>query len=122
LSAISTASLVLILGVIAVVAVVRRRIALAILSASVVVGAAGTSWLLKRVLDRPWLGIDPDRIYAGNSLPSGHATVAAAFAIGLTLVLPPRIRGVVSILGATYAAVVGVATLSSGWHRPSDVV
>ena len=54
--------------------------------------------------------------------PSGHATAAAAFAIGLTLVLPPRWRGVASILGATYAAVVGIATLSSGWHRPSDVV
>src|SRR5690606_26670171 len=58
LSAISTASLVLILVVIALVAIVRRRIALAVLSASVVVGAAGTSWVLKRVLDRPWLGID----------------------------------------------------------------
>src|SRR5690606_39114784 len=60
--------------------------------------------------------------FAGNSLPSGHATAAAAFAIGLTLVLPPRARGPVSLVGATYAAVVGVATLSSGWHRPSDVV
>ncbi len=122
LGAISTASLVVVLLVIAVVAVVRRRIALAVMSATVVVGAAGTTWLLKRIIDRPWLGIDPDRIYAGNSLPSGHATAAAAFAIALTLVLPPRVRGAVSLLGATYAATVGVATLSSGWHRPSDVV
>jgi len=122
LGAISTASLVAILVVIAVVAVLRRRIALAVTAAAVVVGSTATTLLLKRAIDRPWLGIVIDRIYAGNSLPSGHATAAAAFAIGLTLVLPPRWRGVASILGATYAAVVGIATLSSGWHRPSDVV
>jgi hypothetical protein len=37
-------------------------------------------------------------------------------------VLPPAAREVGAILGATYAAVVGIATLSSGWHRPSDVI
>lgn len=122
LGAISTASVGLILVVILVVALARRRLALAVMSAAVVVGAAATTYVLKQVIDRPYLGVDPDRAYAGNSLPSGHATAAAAFAIGLTLVLPPRLRGAVSLVGATYAAIVGVATLSSGWHRPSDVV
>src|SRR5262245_47320993 len=84
--AISTASLVAILIAIAVVAVLRRRVALAVAAAAVVVGSTATTLLLKRAIERPWLGIDPDRIYAGNSLPSGHATAAAAFAIGLTLV------------------------------------
>jgi len=51
-----------------------------------------------------------------------HATAAAAFAVGLVLVLPPAARGVASLVGATYAALVGIATLSAGWHRPSDVV
>jgi hypothetical protein len=92
------------------------------MSAISVVGACATSSLLKPAIHRPYLGVDPDRANAGNSLPSGHATAAAAFAIGLTLVAPPRARGLVGVLGATYAAVVGVATLSSGWHRPSDVI
>jgi membrane-associated phospholipid phosphatase len=122
LGAISVASTVVVLVVIAVVAAVRRRIALAVMTAVVVVGATATTWLLKRWIYRPYLGVDPDRASAGNSLPSGHATAAAAFAIGLTLVLPPAARGAVSLLGATYAAVVGAATLSSGWHRPSDIV
>lgn len=122
LNAISVASLGLILVIILVVALARRRVALAVMSASVVVGAAATTYLLKRVIDRPYLGVDPDRAFAGNSLPSGHATAAAAFAIGLTLVLPPRARGAAGLIGATYAAIVGVATLASGWHRPSDVV
>ncbi|MBX6750666.1 MAG: phosphatase PAP2 family protein [Micromonosporaceae bacterium] len=122
LNAVSTASVGLILVAILVVALARRRLALAVMSAAIVVGASASTYVLKRVIDRPFLGVDLDRAYAGNSLPSGHATAAAAFAIGLTLVLPPRARGAVSLIGATYAAVVGVATLSSGWHRPSDVV
>jgi membrane-associated phospholipid phosphatase len=122
LGAISVVSTGLILVVILVVALARRRLPLAIMSAAVVVGSTATTLLLKRVIERPYLGVDPDRAFAGNSLPSGHATAAAAFAIGLTLVLPPRARGPAGVIGATYAAVVGVATLSSGWHRPSDVV
>jgi membrane-associated phospholipid phosphatase len=123
LGAISVGSIAVVLIIIALVAAARRRVALAVMSAICVVGACATTYVLKRwVIDRPYLGVDPDRAYAGNSLPSGHATAAAAFAIGLTLVAPPRARGLVGVLGATYAAVVGVATLSSGWHRPSDVV
>jgi membrane-associated phospholipid phosphatase len=123
LNAISTVSLILVLIMIGVVAVARRRYSLAIMSAVVVVGSAATTYLLKSYLIiRPEFGVDPDRSGAGNSFPSGHATVAAAFAIGLMLVLPPATRGVASIIGATYAAVVGIATLSSGWHRLSDVI
>lgn len=122
LGLVSVVSVGLILAIILGVALARRRLALAVMSAAVVVGANVTTYLLKRAIDRPFLGIDPDRAFAGNSLPSGHATAAAAFAIGLTLVLPPAARGATGLIGATYAAVVGVATLSSGWHRPSDVV
>lgn len=122
LGAISIASIALVLIVIGAVSLARRRLPLAVMAAAIVVGANLTTWVLKRAIDRPWLGVDQERFHAGNSLPSGHVTAAAAFAIGLTLVVPPRVRGVVALLGATYAAVVGVATLSSGWHRPSDVV
>jgi membrane-associated phospholipid phosphatase len=122
LSLVSVVSLGLILVIILVVALARRRLALAVMSAAVVIGSTATTYLLKRAIDRPFLGVDPERAFAGNSLPSGHATAAAAFAIGLTLVLPPVARGTASVIGATYAAIVGVATLSSGWHRPSDVV
>src|SRR5262249_38813093 len=40
----------------------------------------------------------------------------------LVLVLPPRARGIGAMIGAGYAAVVGVATMSAGWHRPSDSI
>jgi membrane-associated phospholipid phosphatase len=123
LGAVSAASIGVVLIIILVVALARRRLVLALMSAVVVLGTTATTYVAKSwLIHRPDLGIDPDRAGAGNSLPSGHAAAAAAFAIGLTLVVPPVARGAVSLLGATYAAVVGVATLSSGWHRPSDVV
>jgi hypothetical protein len=37
-------------------------------------------------------------------------------------VLPPRARWLAAVLGAGYAAVAGVATMSEGWHRPSDAI
>lgn len=123
LNAVSVVSLVVVLVVVGLIALLRRRYSLAIMAVVLVVGSAGTSLLLKHsFITRPEFGVDPDRSGAGNSLPSGHATAAAAFAVGLVLVLPPAVRGLASLIGATYAAVVGVATLSSGWHRPSDVV
>jgi hypothetical protein len=48
--------------------------------------------------------------------------VAASLALGLVIVLPARWRALAAILGAVYAAAVGVATVTAGWHRPSDVV
>jgi hypothetical protein len=78
--------------------------------------------VLKRLIERPELGVDMERAAAGNSLPSGHTTIAASVAIALLLVLPARLRGAGGMLGAAATAVVGVATLSAGWHRPSDVV
>ncbi len=59
---------------------------------------------------------------AGNSLPSGHATVTASVAVALVLVLPAAVRGIAALAGAGVTTVVGVATVSADWHRPSDVV
>ena len=86
-----------------------------------IAGANATTQLFKQVIDRPNLGVDIERAAAGNSLPSGHATIAAAVAVALLLVLPARVRGVGAVIGAAGAALVGIATLSAGWHRPSDV-
>ena len=71
---------------------------------------------------RPDFGVDVERAAAGNSLPSGHTTVAASVAIALVLVLPPRVRALGAFLAAVYTALAGVATMSAGWHRPSDAM
>ncbi|SDR86755.1 phosphatase PAP2 family protein [Actinopolymorpha singaporensis] len=123
LDAVSLASLVVATAVVAFIALVRRRIRLALVATVLVAGANLTCQVLKDyVIDRPDLGIAGTNIGAPNSMPSGHVTVAASIAVAAMLVLPPRLRGLAAILGAVYTALTGIATLSAGWHRPSDAL
>lgn len=122
LNTVSVVSLVVATAVIGFIALIRRRVAVAFGAMLLIVGANLTTQVLKLLVERPRLGVDVERAAAGNSLPSGHTTVAAAVAVALLLVLPARLRGAGGVVGAMVAAVVGIATLSAGWHRPSDVV
>lgn len=122
LNALSVASIAVAVVVIGVIALARGRVLLTVVTVLFVAGANLTTQLLKQGLDRPDFGVDPQRVTAGNSFPSGHATVAATVAVALVMVLPPRVRGLAAVLGAGYAAAAGVATLSEGWHRPSDAL
>lgn len=122
LNAVSVVSLAVATVVIAVIALARGRVLLTVVVTLFVIAANVTSQMFKWGLYRPNFGVDPERLSAGNSFPSGHATVAMSVAIALVLVLPPRARGVGAVVGAVYAGVAGVATMSLGWHRPSDVV
>ena len=103
-----------------VIAVVRRRWALAVQVALLMGGANLTTQVLKYlVLDRPELGVG----YTGaNTLPSGHTTAAASVSAALVFVVPPRGRPWAAVLGAVYTTATGVSTLIGRWHRPSDVV
>lgn len=117
LDVVSITFIVLGAGAAVAVALIRRRWALALMAAVLVGGANLTSQVLKEVvLERPDFG------YAawGNSLPSGHTTVAASFAAALLLVAPRRGRPWVALAGAAYTAATGVSTLIGQWHRPSD--
>lgn len=114
----SLASLVLVCVAIALIGIIRRRADLAVAAAVMVVGANATSRLLKLRLPRPEL----DGYPMPNSFPSGHTTAAASVAFALVLVLPLAIRGLVSLIGAAYVAVIAVATVWAEWHRPSDTI
>ncbi|MFV2104214.1 phosphatase PAP2 family protein [Micromonospora sp. LOL_024] len=122
LNAMSVVALLAVTVMIGFIALIRGRIALAVAATLLIAGANVTTQLLKYGLDRPDYGIDLERVYVGNSLPSGHTTVAASVAVALVLVLPPKVRSLAAVIGAGYAAAAGVATLSAGWHRPSDAV
>jgi membrane-associated phospholipid phosphatase len=122
LNTLSAASLVIATAAVGFIALIRRRVAVAVGAILLIVGANVTTQIAKYVIDRPDLGVDPQRAAAGNSLPSGHTTVAASVAVALLLVLPGRIRGAVAVLGALFVSAAGIATLSAGWHRPSDAV
>lgn len=109
------------LGVLAgcvVVALLRRRFALAIAAVVLVGGANVTTQLAKHeLLTRPGLG-DP----GANTLPSGHTTLAMSLLMAVLLVLPALSRGLVVLVGSVGGTVVGVGMVVAGWHRPSDVV
>jgi membrane-associated phospholipid phosphatase len=122
LNAMSVAALVVTTVAIGFIALIRGRVALAVVATLFIAGANASAQGLKYAIHRPDFGVDPERAGAGNSLPSGHAAVAMSFAVALVLVLPPRMRGAGAVFGAGYTALVGVATLSAGWHRPSDAV
>lgn len=100
-------------------ALLRRRFVLAAQVAVLMVGSNVTTQVLKRLLERPDLGLGDRTV---NSLPSGHTTVAASTSAALVLVVPRRWRGWAAVLGALYTTATGVSTLVGRWHRPSDVV
>jgi hypothetical protein len=122
LGVVSVASLAGVTLVIAFIALARRRVWLAVGAVSLIAVANVVTQLLKTaLLTRPELA--PGTVSATqNTLPSGHTTVAMSVAVALTLVVPSRLRGATAVLGAAYGALTGVATLSAGWHRPSDAV
>jgi membrane-associated phospholipid phosphatase len=121
LDTVSVSAAALVGGAILFAAVVRKQAGLAVAAAAVIAGANATTQALKAVLQRPeMLGVKSP-LGAGNFFPSGHATLAMSLALAALLVVPTRARGVVALVGALFAASVGVATLTIGWHRPSDV-
>ncbi|GLY06563.1 MULTISPECIES: phosphatase PAP2 family protein [Actinoplanes] len=114
----SLGGLVLVCVVAAAVGVLRRQFGLAAAAAVLVVGANGTTQVLKGWLPRPEL----DGLAFANSFPSGHTTAAASVVFALVLVLPEAVRGVVALIGAGYTGVIATATVWARWHRPSDTI
>ncbi len=119
LTTISAGSVALVLALLAGQALVRRRAALAVVALAVILGAVGTTEVLKHVLlSRPDLVFSP---LPQNSFPSGHTTTAFAVGIAAALAAPPRWRRLVAAGAFVYGTAIGVATIAAGWHRPSDV-
>lgn len=99
----------------------RRRWAASLIVALTFAAANVTTQILKVLLERPDF---PNGVpyYTGNSLPSGHATFATAAFMAVFLLVAPRWRSAVALIGAIFAATVGVATFLDGWHRPADII
>jgi membrane-associated phospholipid phosphatase len=103
-----------------VIALIRRSPVTVIIALGAAAAAAATTQVLKYgILSRPDLGVEG---YADNSFPSGHTTVAAASALAVFLVSPPRARPAVAAWGTAFTVLAGVSTLANQWHRPSDVI
>jgi len=119
LSVVSVPFLVIAMVVAVGVALARHRWGDAARAVVVVVGANLFTQVFKEMLERPDLAGMPS---LENSLPSGHTTVAASVSAVALLVAPRAARPLVAVLGGAYTAATAVATMSLGWHRPSDVI
>lgn len=56
----------------------------------------------------------------GNSYPSGHTAIAASLGLSAILIAPRRLRGIVALAAALFAAGAGILVVTADWHRPSD--
>lgn len=123
LETISILSLFLVGGTLCLLGLVRGGWPLGIGIGAAILGANVTTQLLKRIFfTRPNLLDETSAAIPHNSLPSGHTTVAMTLAVATMMVTQPRIRPWLAALTGSYAAMVGAATVSAGWHRPSDVM
>lgn len=123
LETISILSLLLVGGSLCLLGLVRGGWPLGIGIGVAILGANVSTQVLKRVIfTRPHLLDEASAAISHNSLPSGHMTVAMTITVATMMVTRPRERLWLGVLTGLYAALVGAATVSAGWHRPSDVM
>lgn len=116
-----TGTLIVGLGVIAVVTLVRRCWWQGCAAVGVVVATIGGKEVLRDVLPRPDL-VNARETLIESSFPSGHAIIPAALTLGVILVASPRIRPYVIAVGVLWHACISAAVQALGHHRPSDVL
>jgi hypothetical protein len=121
LDAITTPSVVAATILVLLIAVLRRRLFLGLLSVGTIVASIATTEVIQHFGRRPIL-LDYGYRREDQSFPSGHAAVAMSLMCALVMVVPYRFRGPVVFLTSLWAASVGVATVTASWHRPSDTI
>jgi membrane-associated phospholipid phosphatase len=107
----------------ALIALVRRRVAVAVAVPAAMVAASAATEVLKPLVAHvrsDWFGVGSQ--LGVPSWPSGHATAAMMVALGGVLVAPATLRPLVALLGSGLAIGVSYSILMLGWHFPSDVL
>jgi membrane-associated phospholipid phosphatase len=91
----------------------------ALAAAAIVVCSVGSVEALKHGLPHIDSAIPGGR---PPTIPSGHTSVAVSLGLALVLAAPPFLRPAAALVGAGYAAGVGLSVILLGWHYPADVV
>jgi membrane-associated phospholipid phosphatase len=120
-TSVDVASLALLGGAVMLVALLRGRPRLAVGVGVLIAGSLTTTEALKRLLDRPNLGV-VDALHRTPSFPSGHTTIAMALSVGAIFVTPRRRRAMVATFGVAFASIVGCSVVATASHRPSDAI
>ena len=109
------------IGVIMLVALVRRKPRLAFIVAVIMGVSVVIAEVAKRLLVRPDLADAPPN-WLHNSFPCGHVSVAVAIGIGAIIVAPYALRWLATIGAAFYASAISMDVATAGWHRLSGVI
>jgi hypothetical protein len=99
----------------------RRRLFLGFVTIGMIAASIVTTEGVQRFGQRPILLAQGLR-RMDQSFPSGHTAVALALMCAVVMAVPYRFRGVTVFLTSLWAASVGVATVTTSWHRPSDTI
>jgi membrane-associated phospholipid phosphatase len=108
-------------GAVVLIALIRRRFAVALVIGLILLGANATTQVLKPLLAEHRSVLPGEIDVAAVSWPSGHATAAMSLALCSVLASPARLRPLVTALGAAFAVAVSYSFLTLGVHYPSDV-
>ncbi len=116
---VSEPHLLIALVVVVTIAILRKRLDLAVQAATVIVISNIATQVLKYgVLWRPdFVGIMNE-----NTFPSGHTTAYVSVLLALLIVSPPAVRSLLSVLVTALCSVIASQLLWFGWHRLSDIV
>jgi membrane-associated phospholipid phosphatase len=105
------------------IALVRGRRRVAVAALALLLGANGTTELLKPLaagprdqVAAPWV------VLSHTTWPSGHATASMSLALALIICVPGRLRPAVSALTALFVLGVVYSLLALGAHYPSDLL
>ncbi|MEU7028369.1 phosphatase PAP2 family protein [Streptomyces sp. SBR177] len=121
LQGLGTLSLLLVALLLVALGVLRKRYAQLGAALGTVAAALLAAELLQRYAPGPRY-LDAAGLAVSSGFPSGPAVLAAGLALGLTLVVPHRLRGAAVGLGALWAVALGAYSIASGRHRPGDVI
>jgi membrane-associated phospholipid phosphatase len=112
-------------GILFLISVLRRSLLVGLVTVAGFSIAVMGAEILKQVL--PWHALVPKDAALGESMqfdtfPSGHATVATAFGLGLLLVSPARWRSWLAAVAGALSSLFAASVLFAGWHRASDAL
>jgi membrane-associated phospholipid phosphatase len=100
-------------------AALQKRVARTLAAAAIVVCSVGSVEALKHGLPHAGSLIPASR---PPTFPSGHTSIAVSLGLAVVLAAPPILRPAAALVGASYAAAVGLSVIVLGWHLPADVV
>lgn len=100
----------------------RYGMAFAVRVSGSILLAACSAEILNRFLPQSLPGLASHPHLQGGSFPSGHATIATAVSLGAATVIGPRAAQWMWGPLVAWVVIVSAATLSVGWHRPSDAI